>query len=268
MSGPTSWHPETYAKSARFVADLGEPLLQLLDPQPGDLILDLGCGDGVLTAKIAAAGARVIGADTSRAFLTTASARGLPVVMMNGQQMACKAGFDAVFTNAALHWMKRADLVLQGVASALKPGGRFVGEFGGAGNVASIRAALHAGLRARAIDPWSVDPWYFPAREEYAALLERSGFLVNYIELIPRPTQLIGDILDWLEIFAQPFLNAIEDSVRREYLTEMRRMLAPTLRSAAGGWSADYVRLRFKAVHVRALNLRPRAMLEQTSRNR
>jgi trans-aconitate methyltransferase len=250
VSGSTSWNPESYAKNARFVADLGEPLLQLLGPQPGELICDLGCGDGVLTEKIAAAGARVIGVDTSRAFLATASARGLSVVLMDGEQFAFKSRFDAVFTNAALHWMRRAELVLQGVARSVKHGGRFVGEFGGAGNVASIRAALHDGLRARAIDPCSVDPWYFPAREEYAALLDRSGFLVEYIELVPRPTGLSGDITDWLELFAQPFLKSVTERDRPGFVEELRDALAPTLRTPDGTWWADYVRLRFKCLRL------------------
>jgi SAM-dependent methyltransferase len=204
----------------------------------------------VLTAKIAAAGARVVGVDTSRAFLATASARGLPVVLMDGEQFAFKSRFDAVFTNAALHWMRRAELVVQGVARSIKPGGRFVGEFGGAGNVASIRAALHARLRARAIDPWSVDPWYFPAPQEYAALLDSSGFVVEYIELIPRPTELSGDIADWLELFAQPFLKSVTERDRPGVVEELRDALAPTLRNPDGTWSADYVRLRFKSVRL------------------
>ncbi len=105
--------------------------------------------------------------------------------------------------------MKRPELVVEGVANSLKPGGRFVGEFGGKGNVETIRTALHAGLHERGIDPWSVDPWYYPGPEEYSALLTRFGFTVDCIELIPRPTKLPGDILAWLEVFAQPFTNAI-----------------------------------------------------------
>ncbi|HEX5021199.1 MAG TPA: class I SAM-dependent methyltransferase, partial [Candidatus Binatia bacterium] len=158
MSRATSWNPETYSKNARFVSDLGEPLLILLDPKPGEMILDLGCGDGALTEKITVAASSVIGVDSSLAFLQAARARGLTVALMDAQQLALKRRFDAVFSNAALHWMKRPDLVVEGVASCLKPGGRFVGEFGGEGNVEAIRAALHSALRTRGIDPWSVDP--------------------------------------------------------------------------------------------------------------
>ena len=247
MTRATSWNPETYSKSARFVSDLGEPLLILLDPKPGEMILDLGCGDGALTDKITAAASSVIGVDLSLAFLRAARARGLTVALMDAQQLSLKRQFDAVFSNAALHWMKRPNLVVEGVANCLKPGGRFVGEFGGKGNVEAIRAALHSALRTRGIDPWSADPWYYPSAEEYSGLLRQFGFTPGYIELIPRPTKLPGDIRAWLEVFAQPFTNAVTGTEKFNLLDEVRDMLAPTLRKADGSWYADYVRLRFKA---------------------
>lgn len=244
----TSWNPVTYSQNARFVTDLGEPLLVLLLPQPGETILDLGCGDGVLTAKLAAAGSFVIGIDASRSFLEAARSRGLEVALMDAQQLALKQRFDAVFSNAALHWMKRPEPVVDGVAHCLKPGGRFVGEFGGKGNVETIRSALHAALRKRGVDPWKADPWYYPSTEEYSKLLTQSGFTVDYIELIPRPTKLPGDILAWLEVFAQPFTHAVSSAEKHTFLNEVRDELEPALRKPDGGWYADYVRLRFKAV--------------------
>jgi trans-aconitate methyltransferase len=201
MSQSTSWNPESYAKNARFVSDLGEPLLQLLNPRPGELILDLGCGDGALTRKIAAC-CRVIGVDSSFPQLQAAKERGINAIHMDGHQLSFKRRFDAVFSNAALHWMKQPETVVAGVTNSLKPAGRFIGEFGGRGNVEKIRCALHDTLRRHAIDPAPVDPWYYPSPEEYSELLLRAGFIVNYIELIPRPTKLPGDILGWLEIFA------------------------------------------------------------------
>lgn len=246
MDRTTSWNPDSYSKNARFVSDLGEPLLNLLDPRPGEWILDLGCGDGALTEKIAAAGSTVLGADSSRALLEAARARGLSVMLTDGQRLALKPRFDAVFSNAALHWMKRPELVVEGVANCLKQGGRFVGEFGGKGNVATIRTALHAALRNRGIDPWSVDPWYYPSTKEYSGLLTQFGFTVNYIELIPRPTKLPGDIRAWLEVFAQPFINAVTNEKSR-FLDQVRAALESDLRNSDGDWFADYVRLRFKA---------------------
>ena len=248
MSQSTSWDPESYSKKARFVSDLGEPLLRLLDPKPGELILDLGCGDGALTEKIKAAGSVVIGVDSSLAQLQASRKRALNVLSMDGQHLGFKKIFDAVLSNAALHWMKRPELVVEGVANCIKPGGKFVGEFGGKGNVEIIRAALHAGLRKRDIDPWSVDPWYYPSAEEYSELLHRFEFTVDYIELIPRPTKLPGDILAWLEVFAQPFTKAVSDGDHREFLDEIRSALEPRLLQADGSWYADYVRLRFKAL--------------------
>ena len=247
MKRSTSWNPESYAKNARFVSDLGEPLLQLLDAEPGELILDLGCGDGALTEKIAGYGCKVIGVDSSFPQLKAAKNRGLNVAVMDGHQLCLRPRFDAVFSNAALHWMKRPEAVVAGVASSLKPAGRFIGEFGGRGNVKRIRSALHAELRRRAIDPAPIDPWYYPSPEEYSELLSRAGFIVKYIGLIPRPTKLPGDILDWLEIFAQPFTQAVPEPERGSFLREVRNELATCLRDGAGNWFADYVRLRFKA---------------------
>jgi len=251
VSSPTIWNPEVYAENARFVSDLGEPLLKLLDCKPGEMILDLGCGDGALTEKIAGAGCAVLGADTSLGQIQAAKKRGLDVVVMDGQRLSLKSRFDAVFSNAALHWMKRTESVIEGVASCLKPGGRFVGEFGGKGNVEKIRAALHQGLRRRGIDPWTVDPWYYASLEEYSKLLTAYGFRVCYIVLIPRPTKLPGDILGWLEVFAQPFTKAVAEAERGNFLDEVRRALQPHLQDPDGAWSADYVRLRFKAVKQR-----------------
>lgn len=246
MSQPTTWNPESYARDARFVSDLGEPLLQILDPKPGELILDLGCGDGTLGEKIAAR-SNLVGVDSSMPFLKSARGRDLTVVQMDGQQLALKRCFDAVFSNAALHWMKRPEKVLEGIANCLKPHGRFVGEFGGKGNVETIRAALHAGLRKRSIDPWQFDPWYYPAAEEYSELLKRIGFLVRYIEIIPRPTKLPGDIVQWLELFAQPFTKSLTDADKQEFIHEVREALQCRLRQSDGTWYADYVRLRFSA---------------------
>jgi trans-aconitate methyltransferase len=247
MKQTTTWNPDSYSKNARFVSDLAEPLVQLLDPKPRELILDLGCGDGALTEKIEAIGAVVIGVDSSLAQIQAARQRGLNALVMDGHRMGFKRDFDAVFSNAVLHWMKPPERVIEGVSNLLRPGGRFVGEFGGKGNLQTIRATLHAGLRKRGIDPWVVDPWYNPCAEEYSALLKQFAFTVEYIELIPRPTKLPGDIVDWLEVFAQPFTQSVNEQDHKSFLEEVKAELEPTLRKSDGSWVADYVRLRFKA---------------------
>ena len=167
---------------------------------------------------------------------------------MDGQNLCFKNKFDAVFTNASLHWMKLPAAVAAGVWHALRPGGRFVGEFGGKGNVGKIRSALYAALRTRGIDAAAIDPWYFPSAEEYSVILRAAGFTVNSAELSPRLTPLPGDISAWLETFAQPFLNAAGcERERPAFLSEVARELEPLLRDDGGNWFADYVRLRFAA---------------------
>jgi trans-aconitate methyltransferase len=243
-----TWDPERYAKNARFVADLGAPVFALLAPRPGERVLDLGCGDGALTEKLVAAGCRVVGVDGSSEQIEAARARGLDARVMDGQALEFEGGFDAVFSNAALHWMRRADAVIDGVWRALVPGGRFVGELGGQGCVARIVGALEAALARRGAAP--VEPWFFPSVEEYRRRLEARGFRVDSAELIPRPTPLPGDIADWLETFAERFLLAVGPGERRAVLEEVREELRPDLYDAEAGWTADYVRLRFAATRA------------------
>ena len=239
--------PEGYARHARFVADLGMPVVELLAPRAGERILDLGCGDGVLTEKLVATGCRVVGVDGSAEQVAAARARGLDARVMEGEHLAFTGEFDAVFSNAALHWMKRADDVINGVWRALVPGGRFVAELGGHGCVATIEAALIAALARRGIDGRAVHPWYFPTVDEYRGRLGARGFAVDYIALIPRPTSLPGDVTGWLETFAQSFTAALPATERPAFLAEVREALRPALCDAEGRWTADYVRLRFAA---------------------
>jgi trans-aconitate methyltransferase len=245
--GSQTWSAATYAANARFVADLGAPVLDLLAPRPGERILDLGCGDGALTQAIARAGATVVGVDGSPDLVQASRARGLDARVMDGQKLTFSGEFDAVFSNAALHWMPDADAVIAGVVRALKPGGRFVGEMGGHGNVAAIVTALHASLRARGMQLAHAFSWFFPTAEHYAALLEAHGFIVGTATLIPRPTHLPTGMSGWLATFAAPFLRDIPHSEHQAILQEVEALLVRPLRTASGDWIADYVRLRFAA---------------------
>jgi len=244
-----TWEAESYARNARFVSELGMPVLEWLAPRSGERILDLGCGDGALTEKIAAVGCSVVGVDTSPDLLAAARARGLDVQQMDGQALAFHHEFDAVFSNAAIHWMRRADDVITGVKRALKPGGRFVGEFGGFGNVAAIRVAVHAVLRQAGYDPAAVDPWFFPTPADYRARLEAQGFGINRIELIPRPTPLPTAIGPWLDTFGASFFGVAPDSEHVKLCGQAASLLRPALCDEQGNWTADYVRLRF-AAHI------------------
>ncbi len=253
MSEPTAnaqsqnWDPARYAENARFVADLGMPVLELLAPQAGERILDLGCGDGALTLKLKELGVDVLGVDASAEQIAAAKDLGLEAAVADGENLTFDTEFDAVFSNAALHWMKDPDAVIAGVKRALKPGGRFVGEMGGYMNVATLRAVCRLALQQRGIDPDAHDPWYFPSPAGYSARLEAAGFAVRSIALIPRQTPLPGDIRGWLETFAESFTGAVAAAERPALLDEIADAVAPMLRDEAGNWTADYVRLRFRA---------------------
>ncbi|MBI3666644.1 MAG: class I SAM-dependent methyltransferase [Acidobacteria bacterium] len=242
-----TWDPQRYARHARFVADLGEPLIELLAPRPGERVLDLGCGDGALTAKLAALGVNVVGVDAGADMVAAARTGGLDVRLMDAHALTFEREFDAVFSNAALHWMRHPDAVLEGIRRALKPGGRFVAEFGGAGNIASILAALMEVLRRRRLDGQAIMPWYFPTVEEYRRKLEAHGFTVDSIALIPRPTPLPGALADWLDTFAEDFLRVIPEAEREAAKAEVSAILRPKLCDPQGRWTIDYVRLRLAA---------------------
>jgi trans-aconitate methyltransferase len=247
MDSAQTWDPEAYARNARFVADLGTPVVELLAARPGERVLDLGCGDGALTVVLVALGCEVIGVDASEPQIAAARRAGLDARVMDGQALEFDGAFDAVFSNAALHWMPGADAVIAGVYRALRPGGRFVAECGGHGCVATIRRALIDALDRRGIAGQAHDPWLFSTAEAYRERLERGGFTVDSIAVFPRPTPLPGDITGWLETFAQTFTAAIPAADRPDYLAEVREALRPALCDASGAWTADYTRLRFAA---------------------
>jgi len=245
--GPQIWDASAYSAHGRFVTDLGASILAWLDPKPGEEILDIGCGDGVLTAQIAQRGASVRGIDASSAMVEAARKRGVNAEVLDATKLQFQRQFDAVFSNAALHWIHDHAALLNGVAQALKPGGRFVAEMGGHGNIAAIRVALHAALDHRGLADLMLDDNYFPTVAEYRRLLIGHGFVVEAMELVPRPTPLPSGMRTWLTVFRRGLLDAIPEHLREAVLSETLNHLKPALLDSDGNWTADYVRLRFRA---------------------
>jgi trans-aconitate methyltransferase len=242
-----TWDAAKYAGNGRFVAVMAQSLVDELRPLPHERILDLACGDGFLTRRIAESGATVVGVDSSPEMIAAAQKQGVDARYANGEALPFDQEFDAVFSNAALHWMNDQDAVLKGVYRALKAGGRFVAEFGGQGNVAAIRVALLAVLTPRGLSPEVIENNHFFGREEYQRRLEGQGFVVEEITLKPRLTLLPSGMGDWLETFRRSVLDRLPATERAEAVDEIVRLLRPVLSDQEGNWTADYVRLRFRA---------------------
>ena len=244
-----TWDAAAYAQNGAFVHGLAGGVLEWLAAQPGERILDLGCGDGHLTERIAASGARVTGLDASPQMAAAARARGIQVEEGSAEAMPfLEQSFDAVFSNAALHWVRGQDAMLAEVRRVLKPGGRFVAEMGGQGNIAAIRVALMAVLARHGFDGREDNVNYYPTPDAYRRRLERHGFSVEQIALIPRPTPLAeGGMSGWLRTFRRGVLDTLPEAIREKIVEETVSLLEPALRDEDGNWTADYVRLRFIA---------------------
>nr|WP_167072048.1 class I SAM-dependent methyltransferase [Sphingomonas vulcanisoli] len=226
---------------------MGAPVLELLAPQAGERILDIGCGDGVLTKKIIATGAEVIGVDASPEMVATARAKGIDARVQDCQALAFGPDFDAAFSNAALHWMLDKQGVACGAFAALKPGGRFVGEMGGEGNVAAIWVAIRAELAARGHEVRSTGTHWYPSIADFTDTYQAAGFTDIEARLIPRPTSLPTGITGWIKTFRSGLMNTeqISESEQSAIAEGAERRLEGRLRQSDGSWIADYVRLRF-----------------------
>jgi SAM-dependent methyltransferase len=244
-----TWDPLAYGKDGKFVHGLASGVLEWLAAKPGERILDLGCGDGQLTQRIIANGATVVGVDTSVSMVEAARARGVVAMEASAESLPFSdQAFDAVFSNAALHWVRDQDAMLAQVHRVLKPGGRFVAEMGGHGNIASIRVALAAVLARHGFGGLDEGMSYYPTPESYAQRLIHQGFEVQQIALIQRPTLLPeSGMQGWLGTFRRGVLDELPESLRETVVEETAALLAPALRDEAGNWTAFYVRLRFIA---------------------
>jgi trans-aconitate methyltransferase len=239
------WSARRYAETASLAPELGAPVLELLAPSAGERILDLGRGDGVLTEKIVAVGTTVVAVDAADDMVAAARAHGIDARVVRRQNLTFDNEFDAVFSNAALHWMRPPKAVLAGVRRALKPRSRIVGEMGGHNNTAAIVVALSAVLGRRGLDAHQLSPWYFPSAAAYRKKLEDAGFSVEEIRIVPRPTALPTSIEPWRDTFAQSFLGALPELDRSSARAEVADLLRPVLMDETGTWVGDYVRLRF-----------------------
>ncbi|MCS6800965.1 MAG: class I SAM-dependent methyltransferase [Chloroflexota bacterium] len=242
----------SYDARMSVVTRLGAGVLDLLAPRPGERILDLGCGTGHHAAQLAAAGCLVEGVDAAERMIARARELypAIPFRLARAEELVVEQPVDAVFSNAALHWMPAAETVAARVFAALRPGGRFVGEFGGKGNVARVMAALRSALaEAGAPVAAAPTPWYFPTPAEYAAVLEAAGFVVEVLHFFPRPTPLEGEaaLADWYRLFAGEYLALVAPEQRDAVIARALEHAAPT-QWVAGRWVVDYQRLRFRAI--------------------
>jgi SAM-dependent methyltransferase len=235
----SKWDAADYARVGSFVAELGGAALDLLDPQPGERILDVGCGEGTLTRKIVERGATVLGIDNSPEMIAAARANGVDAVQLAAEDMQFFAEFDAAFSNATLHWVLQKEQAARAIFRALKPGGRFAGEMGGDGNLRELRNALDEELIIRGYaPPLEASNWY-ASPDEFAAVYETAGFREIDARLIERPTKVEHGIAAWVTTFRKGWLE------RAEVPEEERAEIAAAVADRVGSSIADYVRLRF-----------------------
>lgn len=246
------WNAQFYDGSHSFVSNYGNDLIELLNPKQGEKILDLGCGTGDLANMLNGLNANIIGVDASKNMIEQAQTKfpHIPFSVMDAQNLTFENEFNAVFSNAALHWMKKPEAVVQGVYRSLQSGGRFVAEFGGAGNVQTITDQLIKQIITAGIPYNNADfPWYFPTIGEYTSLLESAGFHVGVAIHFSRPTKLAGEngLRNWLEMFSPNLFENVNPEVKeRVFNTTSNNLKEKLYRN--GDWYADYKRLRIVAL--------------------
>ena len=245
------WDAGLYDAKHAFVWEKAKGVVELLAAKSGERILDLGCGTGTLTAEIAASGAELLGVDRSAEMIAEARRKfpKLRFEVHDARSLTFSREFDAVFSNAALHWIPEAERVVAGVARALRPGGRFVAEFGGKGNVRNVVAALETALAQLGISSDGVNPWYYPSVAVYAALLEKHNLETREAALFDRPTRLEDGergLETWIAMFGGAFLERVPDARRTEFLRAAERAARPALWET-DHWELDYRRLRIAA---------------------
>ncbi len=243
------WNPNLYQNNHDFVWQYGESLLELLQPQPGERILDLGCGTGQLTAKIAEAGAAVVGMDADNAMIAEAR-RNYPTLQFlvgDARNFLVEQPYKAIFSNAALHWVQPPEMAIASMFQALQSEGRLVAEFGGKGNVQKITEALFSTLEQKGYR--GENPWYFPSIGEYTTLLEQQGWIVTYAGLFDRPTVLksgVAGLSNWLKMFGKGIFTSLTPAQREAVIQSVEAQVRSSLWQE-DHWIADYRRLRIIA---------------------
>ena len=251
----TNWNANLYDDKHNFVFKYGEDVVKLLDPVRGERILDLGCGTGYLTNLIAQAGARVVGIDKAATMIERARAAypDLDFRVMSATDFHFDTPFDAVFSNATLHWVLDKNSAVDRMAQALRPGGRLVLEMGGKGNVEEIVVATRKVLtRHGYYSNAATQLWYFPSLSEHTTLLEKKGFRVRFAAHFDRPTELKDTehgIKDWIKMFGNAFFTNIPDTEIDTVLDEIQEAVRPT-NYRNGTWYGNYKRLRIAATKL------------------
>ena len=249
-----TWNAGLYQQSHGFVWEYGRDVLGLLDPRAGERILDVGCGTGQLTAEVVRAGAEAVGVDRSPAMIAEARKNfpGIEFAVHDFCALPFHEEFDAVFSNAALHWVQRAEEAAASMAGALKRGGRLVAEFGARGNVGEMLRAADRAWEELGFGPVPAHPWFYPSLAEYASTLERNGLEVTFARVFDRPTALEGGsegLARWYEMFGAHWLTPLDAAGRAAFLRRAPEIAAPLL-LVEGQWRADYRRLRVVAVKL------------------
>lgn len=242
-----TWDPEIYARDAKFVSELGEPIVEMLAPIRGERVLDVGCGDGALTERIVERGADVVGIDSSAAMVEAARNNGIDAREIDAEAMPFLEEFDCAISNAAIHWMSDHYAVVRSVWRALKPGGRFAGECGGEGCVRVVREGLKVACAKHGVDYKALSPWKFPEVGLFSKMLENQGFEVSYIARIDRPTHVEAGLRGWLEVFARSWASGMSSEEADAFFGDVEDHCRPRLWSPERGWTIDSVRLRFMA---------------------
>ncbi len=241
------WRAREHTRNAGFVADLAADLIDVLDPRPGQRVLDVGCGDGGFSMRVRARGADVVGIDSAPDMVRSARSKGLNARVCAAQDLCEENEFDLAVSNAVFHWIPEPRPALSAIHRALRPGAKLVGELGGKSNIATVIRVLAPLFTAQGIDFSERNPWNFPDQDQWSSDLHAAGFTVLGIELFERPTPLPTSFGDWIDTFANGLLAGLDVPAREDLKADAERAAA-LLRQADGTWVLDYVRLRFTAV--------------------